>query len=295
MKRLSLLAGIGSGLILLALVALCLTSAWQHNYAGSSTLNVFLTFFILVFFAGLIKLQGGLLRVDMNNVAGRLVFDNAKDFLRNVGIERNGQFLKFDIEEAKGTMSILRSCVDLAVGQSTYSMPLVKNQVDPGSNAPLNNLINLQDIFIASMISVTVGIYTDSTKKNAIMYTYGNQIAFSTSGAGVGLWNLWNALVNLLNNGTKVVPSYPVKRSYFAPQTQAVTDKYYDGTSVEQDQVDFSTNTWNALEPNWIIDGAGNMECNVSMKAGPAAIQSLSFINLEYYGLLLQNVTPVNA
>lgn len=295
MKRLSLLAGIGSGFILLALVALCLTSAWQHSFAGSSTLNVFATFFVLAFFAGLIKLQDGALRVDLNNVAGRLIFDNAKRYLLDVGIERNGQMLKFDIEQAKGTMSYLRSEQDLAVGQSTYLMPLVKNQNDAGSTTPLSNLINLQDIFIATQVSVMAGIYTDSTKKNALLYSYGNQIAFSTSGAGVGLWNLWNAKINLLNNGVKVVPSFPVLRSYFVPQAQAVADLYYDGTTVQQDQINLSTDTWNALEPNWIIDGAGNMECSILMKGGPAAIQANSFICLQYYGLLLQNVTAVNA
>jgi hypothetical protein len=239
--------------------------------------------------AGSTPLVRSVLFEGLSQLGARMMYQNAKELLAGMTDPMTGRPM-YDISQAKLTMSYVRGEAALAVGKSNYSIPIIKN-TNPSTRIN-QNLITLQDIFVANQIGVFIGIGS-ATNSAAKLYTYGSQIAFSTSGAAAALLSVYNGQLQLLNNNEQVVPAWDLLRHYKVPAIQAITDLYYDGTAVQQDQLDMSADGFYPNEPGWVINGAGNMVMSVVCGEGPAAIQADSFVCVILRGILFQNVTTV--
>jgi len=211
----------------------------------------------------------------------RMIFENAKSLVRSLG---------YSVDQAVLTQSYLRSEVALSTSVANYHIPVLVNDTQNGAVRVNEKRLNLQDIFVTSEISVLIGVGTGTSTK-AILYTYPNSTIFTTTTAA-DLWSLYNGYLNLTVNNSQVLPAWDVYRHYFVPQTQGgvgITAQ----TVFPIDQNDASDNAFYPVEPGIVMNGAANINFQLTANGAPASILANSFIAVIQRGILLQNVTTV--
>jgi hypothetical protein len=214
-------------------------------------------------------------------MGSRMVFENAKALVRSLG---------YGVDQAVLTQSYLRSEVALSTSIANYHIPVLVNDTQNGSVRVNEKRLNLQDIFVASEISVLIGVGS-STNTAAALYTYPNGSIFTAS-TDTDLLSIYNGSLNLTINNQQVLPAWDVYRHYFVPQTQGgvgITAQ----TVFPVDQNDASSNGFYPVEPGIVMNGAANINFQLTANGAPATILANSFICVVQRGILLQNVTTV--
>ena len=207
-------------------------------------------------------------------MGSRMVFENAKTLVRGLG---------YSVEHAKLTQSYLRSEVALSTSIANYHIPVLVNDTQNGASRVNEKRLNLQDIFVTTEIAVLIGIGT-STNPAAKLYTYPNATAF-TSTSDDDLWSIYNGFLNLTINNEQILPAWDVIRHYFVPQTQqsaSTTDQWAAGSDA-----------FYPVEPGIVMNGAANINFQLTANGAPATITTNSFIAVIQRGILCQNVTTV--
>jgi hypothetical protein len=211
----------------------------------------------------------------------RMVFENAKALVRGLG---------YSVDQAVLTQSYLRSEVALSTSIANYHLPVLVNDTQNGAVRVNEKRLNLQDIFVASEISVLIGVGTGTNTK-APLYTYPNGTVF-TAATDDDLWSIYNGSLNLTINNAQVLPAWDVYRHYFVPQTQGgvgITAQ----TIFPVDQNNASDDAFYPVEPGIVFNGAANINFQLTANGAPATILANSFICVIQRGILLQNVTTV--
>jgi hypothetical protein len=214
-------------------------------------------------------------------MGSRMVFENAKALVRSLG---------YGVDQAVLTQSYLRSEVALSTSIANYHIPVLVNDTQNGSVRVNEKRLNLQDIFVASEISVQIGVGAGTSTK-APLYTYPNGVIF-TSATDDDLWSIYNGFLNLTINNQQVLPAWDVYRHYCVPQTQGgvgITAQ----TIFPVDQNDASTDAFYPVEPGIVMNGAANINFQLTANGAPASVLANSFICVIQRGILLQNVTTV--
>lgn len=211
----------------------------------------------------------------------RMIFENAKSLVRSLG---------YGVEQAVLTQSYLRSEVALSTSVANYHIPVLVNDTQNGSVRVNEKRLNLQDIFVASEIAVLIGVGAGTTT-TAALFTYNNGVIF-TSATDTDLLAIYNGSLNLTINNQQVLPAWDVYRHYYVPQTQGgvgITAQ----TVFPVDQNDGSANGFYPVEPGIVMNGAANINFQLTANGAPATILANSFIAVIQRGILLQNVTTV--
>jgi len=214
-------------------------------------------------------------------MGSRMVFENAKALVRGLG---------YGVDQAVLTQSYLRSEVALSTSIANYHIPVLVNDTQNGSVRVNEKRLNLQDIFVTSEISVLIGVGA-GTNTAAALYTYPNGVIF-TSATDTDLLSIYNGSLNLTINNSQILPAWDVYRHYYVPQTQGgvgITAQ----TIFPVDQNDASSNGFYPVEPGIVMNGAANINFQLTANGAPATILSNSFICVVQRGILLQNVTTV--
>jgi len=208
-------------------------------------------------------------------MGSRMVFENAKTLVRGLG---------YSVEHAKLTQSYLRSEVALSTSIANYHIPVLVNDNQNASGPRVNEKrLNLQDIFVTTEIAVLIGIGT-STDTKAKLYTYPNATAFAAA-TDDDLWSIYNGFLNLTINNEQILPAWDVLRHYFVPQTQQ--------SASTTDQWAASSDAFYPVEPGIVMNGAANINFQLTANGAPATVQANSFIAVIQRGILCQNVTTV--
>ena len=207
-------------------------------------------------------------------MGSRMVFENAKTLVRSLG---------YSVEHAKLTQSYLRSEVALSTSIANYHIPVLVNDTQNGASRVNEKRLNLQDIFITTEIAVVIGVGT-GTNTAAKLYTYPNSTVF-TSATDDNLWSIYNGYLNLTINNEQVLPAWDVLRHYFVPQTQQ--------SASTTDQWSASSDAFYPVEPGIVMNGAANINFQLTANGAPATILADSFIAVVQRGILCQNVTTV--
>jgi len=215
-----------------------------------------------------------------SQMGSRLVFENAKTLIRQLG---------YNTDHAVLTQSYLRGEVLLNTTQASYQVPLLVNTATNTNNTVRTKLLNLQDLFVVSNISIFLvsGAATNGASKN---YTYPNVTAFPTGAAQ--LYNLYNGNLSIVANNQQILPAWDILKHYFVPQTQngvGITAQ----TVFPIDQVDFYTDASCVVEPNIVLNGAANYQININLPAAPSTLDANTFVAIKWNGLLAQNCTSV--
>jgi len=207
-------------------------------------------------------------------MGSRMVFENAKTLVRSLG---------YSVEHAKLTQSYLRSEVALSTSIANYHIPVLVNDTQNGASRVNEKRLNLQDIFVTTEISVLIGVGA-GTNTAAKLYTYPNSTVF-TSATDDNLWSIYNGFLNLTINNEQILPSWDVLRHYFVPQTQqsaSTTDQWAAGSDA-----------FYPVEPGIVMNGAANINFQLTANGAPATVLADSFIAVVQRGILCQNVTTV--
>ena len=219
-------------------------------------------------------------------MGSRMVFENAKTLVRGLG---------YSVEHAKLTQSYLRSEVALSTSIANYHIPVLVNDTQNGASRVNEKRLNLQDIFVTTEIAVLIGVGT-GTNTAAKLYTYPNATAF-TSSSDDDLWSIYNGFLNLTINNEQILPAWDVARHYFVPQTQQNTNfNSATATSPAQytlDQWAASSDAFYPVEPGIVMNGAANINFQLTANGAPASVTTNSFICVLQRGILCQNVTTV--
>ena len=207
-------------------------------------------------------------------MGSRMVFENAKTLVRSLG---------YSVEHAKLTQSYLRSEVALSTSIANYHIPVLVNDTQNGASRVNERRLQLQDVFVCTELAVFIGIGTSSNTA-AKLYTYPNATAF-TSATDDNLWSIYNGYLNLTINNEQILPSWDVIRHYFVPQTQqsaSTTDQWAAGSD-----------GFYPVEPGIVMNGAANINFQLTANGAPATVETNSFIAVIQRGILCQNVTTV--
>ena len=207
-------------------------------------------------------------------MGSRMVFENAKTLVRGLG---------YSVEHAKLTQSYLRSEVALSTSIANYHIPVLVNDTQNGASRVNERRLQLQDVFVCTELAVFIGIGTSSNTA-AKLYTYPNATAF-TSATDDNLWSIYNGYLNLTINNEQILPSWDVIRHYFVPQTQqsaSTTDQWAAGSDA-----------FYPVEPGIVMNGAANINFQLTANGAPATVETNSFIAVIQRGILCQNVTTV--
>jgi len=211
----------------------------------------------------------------------RMVFENAKALVRGLG---------YSVDQAVLTQSYLRSEVALSTSIANNHLPVVVNDTQNGAVRVNEKRLNLQDIFVTSELAVLIGIGAGTSTK-AKLYTYANSTDF-TSTSDDDLWSIYNGSLNLAINNQQVLPAWDVYRHWMVPQTQGgvgITAQ----TVFPVDQNNASDDAFYPVEPGIVMNGAANINFQLTANGAPASITTNSFICVIQRGVLLQNVTTV--
>lgn len=207
-------------------------------------------------------------------MGSRMVFENAKTLVRSLG---------YSVEHAKLTQSYLRSEVALSTSIANYHIPVLVNDTQNGASRVNEKRLNLQDIFVTTEISVLIGVGA-GTNTAAKLYTYPNSTVF-TSATDDNLSSIYNGFLNLTINNEQILPSWDVLRHYFVPQTQQ--------SASTTDQWSAGSDAFYPVEPGIVMNGAANINFQLTANGAPATVLADSFIAVIQRGILCQNVTTV--
>jgi hypothetical protein len=213
----------------------------------------------------------------------RLVFENARNMIRNAG---------FDVNTAVLSQSYLRSEVLMSTSVTNYHIPVLANDQQNGTSYPTENRLALQDGFVVSSIGIFVAAPSTATATDFPLYTYPNVTAFSTSGAAGALFNLYNGFFTATINNRQILPSWDIYRHYIVPQTQEGSGPVVHPA---YDQNDASYYGYYPMEPNVVLVGSKNNQLSIVLPNSIGTLQADAApkIVVIFRGILAQNVTPV--
>jgi hypothetical protein len=213
----------------------------------------------------------------------RLVFENAKNLVNQLG---------YDTSSAVITQSYLRSEFLLATTTANYNVPITINDTRNGAPTVREQRLNLQDLFVVSSIQIfaTVGA---STASNTPIITYNDARTLSTSTSFTDLLSVYNGRMSLVANNQQILPAWDILKHYFAPQQQGGILPFTGATVLPVNQLSAADDVTYPVEPNIVLNGAANYQCQISLPVAPAAVTTNTYICVKWNGLLLQNCTSV--
>lgn len=223
-----------------------------------------------------------------SNYDGRLNFENARAIAMQQG---------YDVDQAICTQSFIRSEVAMSTATASYNLPILANQQSQNGTTVrlLNTPLNLQDVFVVNELFVGWTVAT-ATTVNGKLYTYPNATAATSSTIATALNTLYNGKLSIQMNNRNILPNWDLNRHYQANQTQQNTNINGSVTAPSQyaiDQADFSEDGFVPVEPNWVFNGAGNIQASLILPSAISDIPTNGAIVAIFRGILLQNVSTV--
>ena len=214
-------------------------------------------------------------------IGARLVFENAKKFAGEQG---------YNVSQAVCTQSYVRSEVALATTQTNYRIPVLANDTAAGNPFNTEFRLQLQDVMVVNEIGIFVAAPSSATDATYLLYTNANATVFAANAGPTS--TLYNSYFNVSVNNQVVIPNWDVYRHYFVPFAQNAVGVTAQ-TVFPRDSNDASQNGFYPTEPNFILNGAANIQAFITLPAAMSAVASNSRIVVIWRGIKLQNVTSV--
>lgn len=214
-------------------------------------------------------------------IGARVVFENAKAFAADQG---------YNVSQAVCTQSYVRSEVALSTSNTNYRIPVLANDTAAGSPFNTEYRLALQDVMVINEIGIFIAAPSSSTDATFLLYSNANAGVFAASAGPAS--TLFNSYFNVSVNNQVVIPNWDVYRHYFVPFSQngvGVTAQ----TVFPKDSNDGSQNGFYPTEPNFILNGAANIQAFITLPAAMSTVVANSRIVVIWRGIKLQNVTSV--
>lgn len=222
------------------------------------------------------------------NATQRMVFENAVDLLTGAG---------YNVQQAKLTQSYLRSEVLMSTSQSRLHLPVLVTDNQNGNAFNTERRLQLTDVFIVSAIGVYCGNPTSSTDAAWKLFSWGNPLVFTTSGAAAAIEGVFdNGFLSMIVDNDQMLPAWDLQQHHRIPQTQQATNVGYTSSGVNlADSFDFSADGLVPNEPNFILTGNSNIDFSLNTINAVAAVQASTtgrwVVRLK--GVLAQNCSKI--
>ncbi len=220
-------------------------------------------------------------------VGTRLAFEKAKEAINRAG---------FSLGQAVLSQSYLRLEVTLSTSITSYSFPVLTNDVSSSNTSSFNTeqRLNLQDAFVCSSIGLFFCVPASSTATNFQLVSYPNASIFSNSNTATSLFNWYKSSLNLTVNNRQIVPAYDLYRHYSVPQQQQTANADYTSSGISyKDEQSGADSAFYPVEPAWVLVGSKQNSLQVQLATAMAAVETNSRAVLILRGHLAQNVTSV--
>ena len=215
------------------------------------------------------------------NMGLRLVFENAKTLVNQLG---------YDTSAAVITQSYLRSEVLLTTTATQYNVPITVNF--PVAATVRERRLNLQDLFVVNSIGIfyTVGA---SSASNTGAFSYNDARTLTTTTSATDILSFYNGYLSIVANNQQILPAWDILKHYFVPQQQLGILPFTGATVLPINQLNAAEDFNFPVEPNIVLNGAANYQCNFVLPVAPAAVTTNTYLCIKWNGLLLQNCTSV--
>jgi hypothetical protein len=223
-------------------------------------------------------------------------YDNRKVYLA-AKAALSDPALGLNVKNAVLSQSTLRLEVLAAVNTTIYKFGVLVNDQSNGQQpSPTEVRLNLQDAFYAASMQVLIGLKQTPADTAWPVHSYPNPAVFTTSGAAVALYNLYNGQLNLTVNNKIITPSWDILRHYKSNQTQGTGATQATGPV---DQFDGGLDAGFPVEPNLVLIGSKNNVLQINLPAAIGVLQATPStaqtpIVIIFRGVLAQNVTVVS-
>ena len=218
----------------------------------------------------------------MDNVNGRLIFDNSRRAL----VKAFAGIPGLDTNLFKLTQSYIRVEQALVAGQTLYTFPVLSNQ---GATFNTEQRLNLQDSFVVSEIGVFLALPASATDATFKMFPYPNFFFFGAN--SVPAQTIYNGKLNIAVNNNTILPAWDLQRHW---STTDVQQNAAVAVAVFQDKQDGSKDGYYPCEPNIVLVGSKNYQVTIQLPAGLATVAALSRVIINFRGILAQNSTVVS-
>ena len=225
----------------------------------------------------------------IDNVNARLVFENAKNLLNQLAPQ-----MGYNVKAAKLTQGVIRSEILLNTTNASFKIATLVNDAN-NAGVIFNTEIRLalQDWFITSSNGIFLAVPTSLTDGSFQYNTFPNPFAF-TGGTAPAAYAMYNGYLTLQIDGTLVVPQWDIARHLVIPNQQNVANAYYSVSNQQlQSEISGQNSGFYPVEPNWIFNGAANLDFQLKMPQAMASVQANSRIVIIQRGVKAQNVTSV--
>ena len=214
----------------------------------------------------------------MNNINGRVVYDNATRALYRA-------FPNIPVGKFKTTQSYLRLEQAVVAGQTLYNFPLLINQ---GATFNTEQRLNLQDSFVVSQLGFFLALPSGATDATFKLQTYPNDFLF-TNPAQYQIF--YNSRLTISVNNNVIVPAWDLYRHKVVPQTQQTQAL---GAGSPEDEISGEEYGFYAVEPNIVLVGSKNYQVQIELPVGPTPVDANSRVVIILRGILAQNSTVVS-
>ena len=226
----------------------------------------------------------------MSQVNARLVYKNAYRAITRAGANPATAIL---------SQSYLRMEVALSTNRTSYQFPVLVNDSSStsASQRPTEQRLNLQDAFYVGTIQMFLGLPSSATATDYGPLSFPNGNVFTTTGAKQALYNFYQGTLSISVNNRTILTAWDVERHLYVPQTQQTATTF--ATGVSMDEIEGSTSTAFACEPNIVLIGSKNNQINLTLPNAVGTLQATptgcqTIVTLLLRGILAQNVTPVS-
>ncbi len=222
---------------------------------------------------------------------------NAK-FLMSKLKNQSGQLMfptMDDLEAQTIVQHTLRSEVLLNASSTQFTIPVTVQNNNSGAQFATENRLALNDIFVCVDFNVSVAKPASATDTDYRLYNYGSPLVFTTANTANAINAMYNkGYIQWINKQKVVAPHWDLLKHFKVPNQQAQTAPYYAAnTAAYSDEYDGAIDGFYPTSPNWIFNGAGNINMQLILPSALAAVETYERLVVQYRGFLCQNSSQV--
>lgn len=224
-------------------------------------------------------------------------FQNAK-FLLSQLKNQNGQPMfptQADIDGQTIVQHTLRSEVKLTASATQFVIPVTTQNNLSGITFPTENRLAINDIFVCVDFNVSVAKPASDADTEFRLYNYGSPTVFTSANTAAAINSMYNkGYITWVNKQKVVAPHWDLLKHFKVPNQQAAANAYYASSAINYtDEYDGAIDGFYPTAPNWIFNGAGNIQMTLNLPSNMAAVETYERLVVQYRGFLLQNSSQV--
>ena len=208
----------------------------------------------------------------------------------------DGSIMFKNMQNAIVVQNTLRSEIILDATSTSYQVPVLQNSQFAGTAATkTSNLLSLQDLQVVTEIGVFVAKPSGLADGGFQIFPYAPLKVFTTANTAAAIRGMYsNGSLKYVNNQQVISPFWDLQKHYKVPETQNATDADYTASGIDYEaSIDGSTDGFYPCQPQWVFNGAGNVQVTLNLPANLAAVETNERLVILWRGFLLQNASSV--